>query len=83
MPDEAVNPGANEFCELASSPGSSPSLKRYPGERPKLARLSGRLLAAKETGIDFSLFSEERPFAIEQAFDENFLPKEVGLYKQT
>ncbi len=62
---------------------SSPSLKSYPGGELELAYLSGRLLAAKETGIDFSLFPETCPFTIEQVLDENFWPKEVGLYDQS
>ena len=69
--------------KVAAVLSASPSLKRYPGERLKLDYLSARLLAAKETGIDFSIFSEDCPFTIEQILDENFWPKEVGLYDQS
>ena len=61
----------------------SPSLKKYPGKQLDLNYLSGALLAAKETGIDFSLFPEKCPFTIAQVLDEEFWPKEVGLYDQS
>ncbi len=58
---------------------SSPSLKRYPAEVFSECYLSARLEAARETGIDFSLFPEQPPFTVEQALDPSFLPKEPGL----
>jgi hypothetical protein len=61
----------------------SPSLKNHPVENLDHAWLSGRLLAAKETGIDFSLFPEKCPFTIEQVLDENFWPKDAGLLDQS
>ncbi|GJE29296.1 DUF29 domain-containing protein [Methylobacterium organophilum] len=58
---------------------SSPSLKKYPAEVFSESYLAGRLEAARETGIDFSLFPEQPPFTVEQALDPDFLPKEPGL----
>ncbi len=62
---------------------ASPSLKSYPVEIFADAYLSGRLLAAKETGIDFALFPELPPFTVEQALDDGYLPKEPGLLDQS
>lgn len=60
----------------------SPSLKRYPREVFGECYLSGRLLASKDTGIDFTLFPEAAPFTVEQALDLDFLPAEPGLLDQ-
>ena len=49
---------------IASILKSSPSLKRHPAVVFDLSYLSGRLLAARETGIDFTLFPETPPFTI-------------------
>lgn len=57
----------------------SPSLRRYPGQIFVGCHLSGRLLAAKDTGIDFVLFPEDPPFSVEQVLDPDFLPPEPGL----
>ena len=73
----------DQRSELADLLADSPSLKRYPGENLEKCHLSGALLAAKETGIDFSLFPEKCPFTIEQVLDAKFWPKEVGLYDQS
>ncbi|WP_342154714.1 DUF29 domain-containing protein [Methylorubrum sp. SB2] len=56
----------------------SPSLRRYPAEVFSRAYLSGRVLAAKDTGFDFALFPEEPPFTVERALDPDFLPPEPG-----
>jgi hypothetical protein len=61
----------------------SPSLRRYPSEVFPDLHLSGRLRAAEETGIDFTLFPEQPPFTIEQVLDPDFLPKEPNLYDQS
>ena len=62
---------------------SSPSLKRYPAEVFSECYLSARLEAARETGIDFTLFPEESPFTIEQTLDQTYFPKEPGLLDQS
>jgi Domain of unknown function DUF29 len=61
----------------------SPSLGGQPETAFARAYLSARLLAAKETGIDFTLFPEACPFTVEQALDEDFLPKEPDLLDQS
>ena len=61
----------------------SPSLRRYPGQIFSLCHLSGRLLASKDSGIDFTLFPEQPPFGIEQVLDPDFLPKEPDLLDQS
>ena len=53
----------------------SPSLRRHPAEVFDTCYLSARLKAAKETGIDFTLFPETAPFTVEQALDDGFLPQ--------
>lgn len=62
---------------------SSPSLKRYLAEVFSECYLSARLVAAKETGIDFSLFPEKPPFTVEQTLDQKYFPKEPGLLDQS
>ena len=57
----------------------SPSLRGYPDQVFARAHLSGRVLAAKDTGIDFALFPAEPSFTVEQALDIDFLPAEPGL----
>ncbi len=61
----------------------SPSLRSYPAEIFDGSYGSGRLKAAAETGIDFTLFPEQPPFTVEQALDDGFLPKEPDLYDQS
>jgi hypothetical protein len=61
----------------------SPSLGGQPEALFAKAYLSARLLAAKETGIDFTLFPETCPFTVEQALDDDFLPKEPDLLDQS
>lgn len=58
---------------------ASPSLRGYPGEVFLDCYLSGRLLAAKDTGMDLTLFPDHPPFSIEQALAEEFLPPEPDL----
>jgi hypothetical protein len=60
----------------------SPSLSGQPAAVIENAYLAARLLAAKETGIDFTLFPEDCPFTVEQVLDEEFLPKEPDLLDQ-
>ncbi|HEY8567137.1 MAG TPA: DUF29 domain-containing protein [Beijerinckiaceae bacterium] len=61
----------------------SPSLRAHPDAILDKTYLAARLLAAKETGIDFTLFPETCPFTIEQVLDEEFWPKEPDLYDQS
>src|SRR5215208_3108 len=58
----------------------SPSLKRYPKAIFAGSYEGARLRASRETGIDFTLFPGACPFTIEQALDDDFLPKEPDLY---
>lgn len=68
--------------EIKSVIKDSPSLKPYPDDVFLDAYLGARLLAAKETGIDFTLFPEVPPFTGSEALDENYLPKEPDLIQQ-
>ena len=61
----------------------SPSLRGYPGRVFLDQYLAARLRASKETGIDFTLFPETCPFSVEQALDDDFLPKEPDLLDQS
>jgi hypothetical protein len=61
----------------------SPSLRRHPADIFDDCHLAGRLRAAKETGIDFTLFPEAPPFTVEQALDDGYLPKEPDLLDQS
>ncbi len=61
----------------------SPSLRPYPAEVFADAYLAARLLAARETGIDFTLFPAQPPFTLAQALDEDFLPREPDLIDQS
>lgn len=62
---------------------ASPSLQPYPAEVFADSYLAARLLAARETGMDVTLFPEQPPFTIEQALDDGFLPKEPDLLDQS
>lgn len=68
---------------LALTLRDSPSLHRQPHEILDQAYLSARLLAANETGIDFTLFPEACPFTAEQAMDDEFWPKQPDLLDQS
>jgi hypothetical protein len=61
----------------------SPSLRAYPEIVFDDCYLSGRLLAARETGVDFTLFPEQSPFTLEETLDDSFLPKEPDLLDQS
>lgn len=61
----------------------SPSLRNYPASVAIDLYTAARLEAAKETGIDFTLFPEQCPFTAEQVLDPDFMPKEPGLYDQS
>ena len=61
----------------------SPSLQSYPAVVAFDCYGPARRSAAKETGIDFTLFPEACPFTAEQILDPEFLPKEPDLYDQT
>ena len=75
---------AEQRRRLARVLQASPSLKDYPAEVfQDFAYLSARLEAAKDTGIDFTLFPELPPFTVEQVLDDDFLPKEPDLYDQS
>ena len=63
--------------------GASPSLGRYPTEVFDLCYKAARLKAAKQTGIDLTLFPAATPFTLDQALDERFLPKEPDLLAQS
>ena len=55
---------------------ASPSLRRYLADVIPKAFVTGRLRAAKETGIDFTLFPEQLPFTADEVMDPEFLPRE-------
>ena len=62
---------------------SSPSLRRYPAEVFDLCFTSACLKAARQTGIDFTLFPTVPPFDVEQTLDDRYLPKEPDLLDQS
>jgi hypothetical protein len=62
--------------QLVDTLEASPSLRRYFVEQVEPRYLSGRLLAAKQTGIAFGLFPEECPFTAEQVLDLNYFPED-------
>ena len=57
----------------------SPSLAAYPAQTAVDAYRAARLLAARETGIDFTLFPDACPFAADQILDDDFLPVEPDI----
>jgi hypothetical protein len=57
----------------------SPSLKPFVTEVFEDCYLAGRLRASQESGIDFTVFPDRAPFAVEQVLDEGFLPKNPDL----
>jgi hypothetical protein len=57
----------------------SPSLRNYFHEQIGVRYLSGRLEAAKETGIAFGLFPEECPFTAAQILDVEFFPEDRSI----
>ena len=62
---------------------ASPSLKRHPAGAFEASYLSGRLLASRDTGIDFTLFPQKPPFTVAQTLDLDYLPKEPDLLDQS
>ena len=54
----------------------APSLRAYPQEVFDECYLSGRLDAARETGMDFTLFPATPPFTLGEALDPGFFPAE-------
>ena len=56
-----------------------PELGGYLHAQVEQRYLSGRLLAAKETGIAFGLFPEACPFSPQQALDPDFLPEDRNM----
>lgn len=61
----------------------SPSLAEFPASMALDCYRAGRLVAATETGIDFTLFPDQCPFTAGQILDPDVLPKEPGLYDQS
>lgn len=61
----------------------SASLHAYPAGVFDDTYLSARLLAAKQAGIDFTLFPEQCPFTLEKTLQDEFWPKEPDLYDQS
>ena len=51
-----------------------PSLRAYPAQVLAAAYDTARLQAAKETGLDFTLFPAASPFTDGQVLDPDFLP---------
>jgi Domain of unknown function DUF29 len=65
--------------ELADILETSPSLRAYFRQQVGARYLSGRLDAAKETGIAFGLFPEECPFTPDQVLDLDFFPEDRSI----
>ena len=57
----------------------SPSLRNYFVEQVAANYESGRLEAARETGVAFGLFPEECPFTPEQVLDLEFFPEDRSI----
>ncbi|QMS91814.1 DUF29 domain-containing protein [Nostoc edaphicum CCNP1411] len=53
----------------------SPSLKSYPTEQLEESYQRARRQAAKQTGIQISVFPEECPYFLELVLDEDWLPE--------
>jgi hypothetical protein len=62
--------------QLADILESSPSLRDYFRRQVEDRYLSGRLAAAKETGMAFGLFPEQCPFTVDQILDLHFFPED-------
>ena len=65
---------ADQRRELAEVLADNPSLRGYPAEVLGHALGSARLQAARETGLDLTLFPMMPPFTAEQTLDPDFLP---------
>jgi len=70
---------AEQRDQLVDIVKTSPSLGGYLHAQVEQRYLSGRLLAAKETGIAFGLFPEACPFSPQQALDPDFLPEDRNM----
>jgi hypothetical protein len=53
----------------------SPSLKSYPSEQLDDSYQKARRQAAKQTGIEISVFPENCPYALELVLNEDWLPE--------
>ncbi len=53
----------------------SPSLKNYPQEQLEESHEKARRQAAKQTGMDISIFPEECLYSLELILDETWLPE--------
>lgn len=73
----------DQRSEIQQIVESSPSLRDFPREACLTRYLAARLEAAEETGIDFTLFPEECPFAVEEVLDPEFMPLQPDLIHQT
>jgi hypothetical protein len=62
--------------QLADILEASPSLGDYFRKQVEDRYLSGRLGAAKESGIAFGLFPEKCPFTVDQVLDLEFFPED-------
>ena len=65
--------------QLANILANSPSLRDYLRKQVEERYLSGRLQAAKETGIAFGLFPEQCPFTVDQVLELGFFPEDREL----
>ena len=65
--------------QLADLLRDSPSLRSYPALALERHYRAAHLLAAKETGIDYTLFPSGCPFSAEQVLDVDFFPREPDL----
>jgi hypothetical protein len=54
----------------------SPSLKKYPLEQLKESYQRARRQAAKQTGMEVSVFPEKCSYSLELVLDEDWLPEE-------
>jgi hypothetical protein len=53
----------------------SPSLKNYPTEQLEESYQRARRQAAKQTGIQISVFPEDCPYSLELVLDEDWVPE--------
>jgi hypothetical protein len=65
--------------ELADILETTPILREYFRPQVSARYLSGRLDAAKETGIAFGLFLEQCPFTADQVLDLDFFPEDRSI----
>ncbi len=65
--------------QLADILEASPSLRAYFSKQVAERHLSGRLDAAKDTGIAFGLFPDRLEFSEEQVLDPDFYPEDRSI----